>query len=155
MQKIIPNIKITKAKISDAQAIRKLEHKVWKEEVVNKYDIPMFVRFGYVFIAKCENNIVGAIVSYKTNKDEVYICDLVVDPKYRNLKIGEKLRIKLFKEVKGMNVVSFLDPKNTPIINLNKKMGAKIVAKIKDVYGLEDTATNESSTRLFVRTKNK
>jgi ribosomal protein S18 acetylase RimI-like enzyme len=123
--------------------------------VVNKYDIPMFVRFGYVFVAKCENNIVGAIVSYKTSKDEIYICDLVVDPKYRNLKIGEKLRIRLFKEVKGMNVVSFLDPKNTPIINLNKKMGAKIVARVKDAYGLDSESILESGIRLFVRTKNK
>jgi predicted nucleic acid-binding protein len=71
------------------------------------------------------------------------------------LKIGEKLRIRLFKEVKGMNVVSFLDPKNTPIINLNKKMGAKIVARVKDAYGLDSESILESGIRLFVRTKNK
>ena len=45
-------IKIIRATNSDSQEIRRLEREVWKEEVVNKYDIPMFVRFGYVFVAK-------------------------------------------------------------------------------------------------------
>ncbi|MEN9338630.1 MAG: Acetyltransferase family, partial [Candidatus Parcubacteria bacterium] len=116
-------IKIVRAKISDAQEIRELETKVWKEEVTNNYDIPMFVRFGYVFIAKEREKKIGAIISYKTNKNEVYISDLVVDPKYRRQGIARQLRERLFKEVKGMNVVSFLDPKNIPTIELNKKMG--------------------------------
>ena len=44
---------ISKAKVSEAQFIRKLEEKIWGEEVVNKYDAPMLVRFGYVYVAKC------------------------------------------------------------------------------------------------------
>jgi len=35
-------------KIEEAQEIRKLEERVWGEEVVNKYDIPMFIKFGCV-----------------------------------------------------------------------------------------------------------
>lgn len=146
-------IKIQKAKVEDAQTIRGLETKVWKEEVTNKYDIPMFVRFGYVFIAKDKEKIIGAIIGYKTNKDEVYISDLVVDFNYRRQGIGEKLKERLLKEVKGMDVVSFLDPENTPTIELNKKMGAKIISKPRNPYGLKGK-TLETGYRLFVRTKN-
>lgn len=143
---------ITKAKEGDAQAIRVLENAVWKEEVVNKYDIPMFVRFGYVFIAKHEGKIVGAIISYCTNRNEVYVCDLVVEPKYRRLNIGEKLYKKLLQSTKGKNIVSFLDPENIPTLEFHKKLGAKVVAKIKNAYDLNRGI--ETGTRLFIRIKN-
>lgn len=145
-------IKITKAKNSDAQAIRKLEQAVWKEEVVNKYDIPMFVRFGYVYIARHNQDLVGAIISYRTNKDEVYVCDLVVDSKYRGLSIAEKLYRKLLQSVKGKNVVSFLDPDRIPTIKLHEKLGAKIVSKVENAYGLDKGL--ETGVRFFVRIKN-
>ena len=132
MQKDIKKLKIAKATVIDAQAIRKLEHMVWKEEVVNKYDIPMFVTFGYVYVALYENKLVGAIISYRTNKDEVYVCDLVVDPKYRTLGIGEKLYRKLISSVRGKNVVSFLDPTLIPTVKLHEKLGAKVVAKVNN-----------------------
>lgn len=141
-----------KAEIADAQAIRKLEHKVWKEEVVNKYDIPMFVRFGYVYVAKYGSALAGAIISYRTNKNEVYVCDLAVEPKYRRLHIGEKLYKKLLQSTRGMNVVSFLDPKNIPTLELHKKLGAKVVSKIKNAYDLNKGI--ETGVRLFVRIKN-
>ncbi len=148
MQKSTVMIKITKAQINNAQAIRKLEHMVWDEEVVNQYDIPMFVRFGYVLIAKSGNKLVGAIISYRTNKDEVYVCDLVVDKKYRGLKIAERLYKKLLMAVKGKNVVSFLDPDNIPTIKLHEKLGAKVISKPKNAYDLNE------GTRLFIRIKN-
>lgn len=148
MKKQIQKLKIAKASINDSQSIRKLEYTVWNEEVVNKYDIPMFVRFGYVFVAKYGNKIVGAIVSYRTNKDEVYVCDLVVDQKYRGLKIAEKLYKKLLVSVKGKNIVSFLDPDNIPTVKLHEKLGAKVVSKVKNSYDLNE------GTRLFIKIKN-
>ncbi|MCX6735900.1 MAG: hypothetical protein NTZ13_02355 [Candidatus Parcubacteria bacterium] len=56
-------IKITKAVTFESQEIRELETLVWEEEVTNKYDVPMFVRFGYVFVAKIGDKIVGAMVT--------------------------------------------------------------------------------------------
>ncbi len=153
--KDIQKIKIRKAVVGDAQAIRRLEEKVWREEVTNKYDSPMFIRFGYVFVAVAETKIVGAIISYRTNKNEVYVCDLVVDEKYRRLKLGEKLYKKLLASVRGMNVVSFLDPGLGPTTQLHKKLGGKIVAKIKDPYDLAHDNGLETGTRLFVRIQNK
>jgi ribosomal protein S18 acetylase RimI-like enzyme len=153
MQKV-PRLIITRAKVSDAQAIRNLEHAVWHEEVVNKYDSPMFVRFGYVYIARFGGKLVGAIISYKTNKNEIYVCDLVVDAKYRRLKIGEKLYRKLLRDVRGTNVVSFLDPNLTPTNKLHEKLGGKVVARIKDPYNLAKDKGLESGARFFVRIKN-
>jgi ribosomal protein S18 acetylase RimI-like enzyme len=154
MKPALRKIKITRAKTSDAQAIRGLEGRVWGEEVVNKYDSPMFVRFGYVFTAKIEAKLVGAIISYKTNKNEVYVADLVVDPKYRGMKIGEKLYKRLLSAVRGTNVVSFLDPTLEPTRKLHEKLGGKIVARVKDPYDLKDDAGLETGYRLLVRIKN-
>jgi len=154
MTKEAQKLTISRAKVSDAQAIRKLEHTVWKEEVVNKYDSPMFVRFGYVYTAHYGKKLVGAIIGYKTNKNEIYVCDLVVDGKYRRLKIGEKLYRKLLRAVKGTNVVSFLDPGLTPTNKLHEKLGGKVVARIKDPYNLAKDKGLESGVRLFVRIKN-
>ncbi|MBP9766037.1 MAG: GNAT family N-acetyltransferase [Candidatus Pacebacteria bacterium] len=144
---------IQKAKVENSKEIRELEKKIWKEECTNQYDMPMFIRFGYVFIAKDNLKIIGAVTSFKTNKNEVYVSDLFVDSKYRKLGIGQKLKERLLKEVKGMNVISFLDPKNTATINLHKKIGSKIVSKIKNAYGLKEKSL-ETGDRLLVRTKN-
>ncbi len=152
----MPKIFIKKAKVSDAQNIRLLEQKVWNEEVVNKYDIPMFVRFGYVYVATYQNKLVGAIISYRTNTDEVYVCDLVVDKKYRGQKIAERLYRALLKATKGKNIVSFLDPELIPTMKLHEKLGARVVKKVTDAYDLDSEKSNlEKGKRLFVRILNK
>lgn len=155
MKKEAQRVIIRKAEVGDAQTIRKLEEKVWNEEVANKYDSPMFIRFGYVFVAQVGTKIIGAIVSYRTNKNEVYVCDLVVDEKYRRLKIGEKLYKKLLTAVRGMSVVSFLDPDLDPTAKLHEKLGGKVVTKIKDPYDLAHDGGLETGVRLFVRIHNK
>jgi hypothetical protein len=77
MKKAPQKLQIVKAKVSDAQKIRSLETLVWNEEVTNKYDIPMFVQFGYVYTAKIGEKLVGAIIGYKTNGNgNVLIVDL-------------------------------------------------------------------------------
>ncbi len=144
-------IKITKAKVAEAQEIRKLEKKVWGEEVVNKYDIPMFVRFGYVFVAKDKKKIVGAICSYKTNIDEIYVCDWVVDPKYRNREIGLKLYQKLINSVKNP-IITFLDPHLTPTLRAHEKLGFKIVKRVDNAYG--NIGGLEGGSRLLARLEN-
>jgi len=140
-------ITISKAKVSESQKIRNLENKVWKEEVTNKYDAPMFVWFGYVFVAKHNNKIIGAIISYPTNNNEVYVGDWIVDKEYRNNKIGQKLYNKLIKEVKEKAIVSFINPKNVRSLETHKKLGFKIIKKVKLNYG------GKVRTRYLVRRK--
>ncbi len=141
-------IRIAKAKVSESQEVRLLEKRVWREEVTNKYDIPMLVRFGYAYVAKDNGTIIGAILGFAAQNQEVYICDLVIDPNYRRMGVGEKLYKKFLARTKGRNIVSFIDPDNTASIALNLKLGAKIVRKIKNPYDLG------RGYQLFVRLKN-
>ncbi len=152
MKNSIQRIIIAKAKPTDAQAIRRLEDLVWQEEVTNKYDSPMFVRFGYVFTAKEGTKLVGAIIAFRTNTDEVFVSDLVVHPSYQGKKIGERLYRKLLQAVKGKNIVSFLDPELIPTMNLHKKLGGKIAAKVRNAYDLDKGL--ETGVRWLVKIKN-
>lgn len=154
-QKILGNsekIKIIKAKPEHAQEVRKIEHLVWGEEVTNQYDGPIFVRFGYVFIAQIGTQIIGAIVALKTNNNEVFVSDIVVHPSHQGKGIGEKLYKKLLQNVKGSNVISFLNPDITSTINLHKKLGGKIIKKVNNPYNLKKGL--ETGVRLLVRIKN-
>jgi ribosomal protein S18 acetylase RimI-like enzyme len=151
----MPNTKkisIFKAKPEDAKAVRALEALVWEEEVTSKYDTPMFIRFGYVFIAKMGKKIIGAIVAFPTNRGDVFVSDIVVHPEYQGQGIGEKLYRKLLAAVHGTDVVSFLNPRLMPTRNLHKKLGGKVVARIKDAYQLKEGL--EVGERLFIRIKN-
>ena len=142
-------ISIRKATAADAQEIRVLENKTWGEEVVNKYDIPMFVRFGWCFVAKEGKKLVGAICSFPTKDDEVYVCDWAVAKAYRGQSIGLKLYERLIREVKGKTIVTFLDPANIPTVEAHKKLGFKIIGKVKSPYGLKKGI--EGDDRILVR----
>ena len=145
-------IKITKAVVSDAQNIRKLESKVWGEEVVNKYDIPMFIRFGWCFVAKDSGKIIGAIYAYSTRAGQVYVSDWVVDSKHRGQEIGLALYRALISAVRGKSIISFIDPKNTVSLAGHKKLGFKIVRTVPDAYGLKKGI--EGGPRILVKLKN-
>ncbi len=142
-------IRILRAKQSEAQEIRKFENKTWSEEVVNKYDIPMFVRFGWCFVAKDRKKIVGAICSFPTKDNEVYVCDWAVDKAYRGQNIGLKLYERLIREVTGKTIVTFLDPTNIPTLEAHKKLGFRVIGKVRSPYGLKKGI--EGDDRILVR----
>jgi ribosomal protein S18 acetylase RimI-like enzyme len=148
------NVNISSAKIKDAQEIRILETSVWNEECTNKYDIPMYIRFGYVYIAKTRdqiknrNKIVGAICAYKTKDDEIYVCDWFVEKKFRGKNIGIRLYKKLIISVK-CSIVTFLDPMRIATVHAHEKLGFKIIKRVKNAYGIYKGL--ESGERLFVR----
>ena len=126
-------MKIKKAKIEDLQQILKLETKIWDCQVTSIYDMANFVRFGYVFVAKDKTKILGAIIAIKTNKDEVFVEDLIVDKKYRNKGIGTKLKQKLISSVK-LPMIGFVSHKFKASLRLQKRLGFKIIKKVKDPY---------------------
>ncbi len=126
-------IKISKAKIEDLQQILKLETKIWDGRVTSIYDMANFIRFGYAFVAKDKTKIVGAIIAIKTKDDEVFVEDLIVDKKYRNKKIGTKLKQKLISSVK-LPFIGFVSPKFKASLKLQKKLGFKLVKKVKNPY---------------------
>ncbi len=130
-------IKIQKAKISEAQTIRHLEERVWGKGVTSKYDAPMFVRFGYCYVAKDNNKMVGAIIAYPTKQGDVYVTDIIVAASYRRTNVGERLYQVLLQAVR-QPIVSFIDPRNTASLALHRKLGAKVVRRVKDPFVLNE-----------------
>jgi ribosomal protein S18 acetylase RimI-like enzyme len=127
-------IKIVRAKVEDSEELRKLETRIWRERVTNKYDLSDMIRFSYAYIAKDENKTVGGIYGYKTKDGKFYVCDWFVDKRYRKRGIGSKLYKRLIKDIK-LPIVSFLDPNYPPTIKAHKKLGFKILKKVKNAYG--------------------
>ncbi|MCB9798264.1 GNAT family N-acetyltransferase [Candidatus Nomurabacteria bacterium] len=133
-------ITISKAKPSECQKVRHLEQKVWKEPgVTSQYDIAFFVSFGYVFVAKDKDKIVGAIVAIKTKDNEIKITDWVIDKKYRRMGIGSRLYAKLKKEAKELPLLAYVEASNEPSIHGHQKLGFKKVKKMKDPFYLGTT----------------
>lgn len=145
-------IKISRAKVVEAQAIRRLEARVWGEEVTNKYDEPMFIRFDWCFVAKDKQKIVGAIVAFLTRKNEVFVSDWVIDKLYRHHDIGLHLYQNLIKAVPGRNIVTLIDPDNEPSLLAHKELGFKVVRTVNNAYGL--TGGLEGGNRILVRLNN-
>ena len=148
------NIEIRKAKSSEAQAIRKLEHEIWKEEVVNKYDIPMLIRFGYVYVAYDGDSLVGAVIAFCTNNNEIFVSDIVIDSDHQGQGIGERLYQKLLHDTKGKDIFAFVDPQRVASVKLHEKLGGTIVERVKDPYDLEHDGGLETGVRLLFKIKN-
>lgn len=132
-------IKISKAKPKESQSIRQFEQFVWNEtNITSPYDIVSFVTYGYVFLAKSKDKIVGAIVAIKTKDNEIRIIDWIVDESYRHIGIGTKLYEKLRKEAGNLTMIAYVESDNTASIEGHKKLGFKPTKKITDPFFIGD-----------------
>ncbi|PIR04350.1 MAG: hypothetical protein COV59_01290 [Candidatus Magasanikbacteria bacterium CG11_big_fil_rev_8_21_14_0_20_39_34] len=130
-------IKIVRAKPSECQKVRRFEQMVWDEPcITSPWDIMFFVSYGYVFLAKEKEKIVGAIVAFKTKNDEVKITDWLVAKKYRRTGVGTKLYKRLKKDTKGMPIIAFVESKNTASLEGHKKLGFRCIKEVKDPFYL-------------------
>lgn len=125
---------ITSAQPYECQEIRQLEEKAWGENVTSPYDIAFYVRFGYVFVAKVENKLVGVIIALKTKDDKIKVTDLVVDDNYRRRGIARELYLELLKL--SLPVIAFVNTKNEKSMNLHLKLGFKQVEEMEDPFYL-------------------
>ena len=99
---------IRPAQVTDSLAIWKLETVAHGEEVTSRYDIPMFIHFGYVFVAEEENKIIGSIIALKTKQGDVTITDWVVHPQFQHRGIGLQLYRVLQQEVKDHDLLAMV-----------------------------------------------
>lgn len=147
-------IRITKAKPGECQLVRQFEEKIWQEKcVTSQYDAAIYVRFGYVFIAKDKGKIVGAIIALRTKDNEVKITDWIVDKEYRRKGIGGQLYQKLEKEVadsesniragrkQGSRMIACVKATNIASLEGHKKFGFKKIKKMIDPFCLGDKKT--------------
>lgn len=133
---------VSKARPKDCQRIRQFEQRVWKDPgVTSPYDAAFFVRFGYAFIAKDVDKIVGVIIALKTKGDEVKIADWLVDEKYRRRGIGEKLYIALRKNIAHLPIVAFINTTNKASLSAHQKFGFKKIKKLTDPFYLGDKSS--------------
>lgn len=85
-------MKIQQATIADCPQIVELEKRVWDDDYVsNIYECAAFINYGYVFVAKEKEQIIGAIIGFIGKDNIVFVTDLVVDPEYRGQGIGKDL----------------------------------------------------------------
>lgn len=132
-------IKISRAKPSECQKVRQFEQKVWNETyITSPYDIAFFVSYGYVFLAKEKNKIVGAIIAIKTKDDEIKITDWLVDERCRRIGIGTKLYNVLKKDTQGLPIIAYVESKNTASLSGHEKLGFTRVKKIRDPFYMGD-----------------
>ena len=130
-------ITISRAKPADSQEIQKLEEKVWREKrVTSPYDAAFFVRFGYVFVAKENDKVVGAIVGIKTREGDVSVTDWVVDAPHRKKGIGRRLYNRLQKEVKSGRIIAYVQTENRASVAAHTRMGFKKTKKVQDLFFL-------------------
>lgn len=144
-------LKILPAKPNESQLIRRFEQSVWNDPgITSRYDIVSFVTYGYVFLAKENNKIIGAIIAIKTKRDEIRILDWLVHKNYRHLGIGTKLYNKLRQTVAGHAIIAYVESGNAASLAGHKKLGFKPVKKVTDPFYLGD-----KTTWLVMRAKNK
>ncbi|MBI2444694.1 MAG: GNAT family N-acetyltransferase [Candidatus Magasanikbacteria bacterium] len=130
-------ITLARAKPKESQAIRRLEQRVWRaSNITSPYDIAFYVRFGYAWIARDAQRLIGAIVALKTRNDEVKIVDWVVEPKYRRRGIGERLYRALERASRGLPIIALVKETNRPSLRAHQKLGFKPVRAIRDPFAL-------------------
>lgn len=80
---------------------------------------------GFIFFVKKENEIIGTVALINQNT-YFELSKMAVSPKYRGLKIGEKLMeycIQFSKKQKWQSITLYSHRKLIPAINLYKKVG--------------------------------
>ena len=136
-------VTISRAKVYESSAIKKLEQQVWKDkDITGKYENAYLTRFGYVFVAKEKNKIIGTILAMKTAKEEIYVEDIIIHPKWQHQGIAKRLYETLFVAVGNLPILALVNVHNDASIKLHKELGFKGVKKIQDPFVIDKKATS-------------
>jgi ribosomal protein S18 acetylase RimI-like enzyme len=101
-----------------------------KTKMVSK-DAPTSIPAGsYFLLANDGNQIVGSLVA-KKYEGSFIIRHVEVEPSYRGKGIGTKLMEHIISHLKPkkLPIQLYVDPTNTPAVNLYKKLGFKLIKK--------------------------
>jgi ribosomal protein S18 acetylase RimI-like enzyme len=101
-----------------------------KSKMVSK-EAPTSIPAGSYFLtAKEDGQVVGSLVAKKYEKSYV-IRHVEVSETQRGKGIGTKLMEHIIDHLKPKNqpILLYVDPKNTPAVNLYKKLGFKLIKK--------------------------
>jgi predicted GNAT superfamily acetyltransferase len=138
--------------IDELNEVRTLESKIWGEydSIPTHQTVTAVKNGGLVLGAYFEKQLVGFQYSFAGyNGKEIYLCSHVLgtDPRFRNLKIGEKLKLAQREEARklGYTLITWTyDPLESVNGYLNiGKLGSVCSTYIPDCYGeMEDLLNN-------------
>lgn len=128
-------MKIQQATIADCPQIVELEKRVRDDDYVsNIYECAAFINYGYVFVAKEREEIIGAIIGFIGKNNIVFVTDLVVDPEYRGQGIGKDLYQKLIESNEN-TIHGLVAPEYKESNDLHKRLWFTKIEEIKKPYG--------------------
>ena len=94
-----------------------------------------------VFMIKNSEETVGFYSVAQKDKDTLYVCDIDLNPKYRNTRMGKNVLLtcwdnitKIAKENQCSKIGLHVDAGKRPLVSLYKKFGFNIVENKTDKY---------------------
>ncbi|MSR85820.1 GNAT family N-acetyltransferase [Candidatus Woesearchaeota archaeon] len=127
-------VTISQAKNYETPSIRKLEQQCKERDVTGKYGYGYLTKFEYVFVAKEKNKIVGVIFALKTAKEEIYVEDIIIHPKWQNQGIERRLYETLLAHCGSHPILALVKINNEASIKLHKELGFKGVKTVKNPF---------------------
>ncbi|MDD4211259.1 MAG: tRNA (adenosine(37)-N6)-threonylcarbamoyltransferase complex dimerization subunit type 1 TsaB [Clostridia bacterium] len=138
-EKMLKNLKIEKAYISDLLELEKLEKEIFGDEAYGKDSLKDEIKKDdrLFLVAKLNDEIIGYADSLKTQDNMINILKIAVKPLYRKLLIATKLLEHLNIFAKSNNFKKMfleVNEHNAPAINFYKKLGFIETNKRKKYY---------------------
>lgn len=132
-------VKIEKAKTSDFLNIAGLDRQVWPDKKIadGEHLWRHFVEDGLVFVARIENNIVGAVVCFNTYQNFSWLHKLFVERQNRQQGIATALMQKVltYADASRLTLKLTVSPENRQAIELYRKYNFKEQKIVEDYYG--------------------
>lgn len=131
------NLNIRKATIEDIVELKKLEAKCFDERIRENFNFVLENKNYLYLVAFFNKNIVayaGASISYEQGE----LLSICVDSSYRKQGLATKILKELFFILKHTGVLKIfleVNKKNTPALNLYKKIGFEFLSERKNYYG--------------------
>jgi ribosomal protein S18 acetylase RimI-like enzyme len=133
---------VEKLLISDTEEITKLNHEIFKDEVIYESDyIKKYCEKSNGFKALVNDKIVGYIMygeehSYELQKRVYQIISIGVLQAYQNKGIGNQLMRETLRIISDKDVYLHVRVTNTQVHNFYKKIGFTTVCETKKYYNL-------------------
>lgn len=134
-------VSISQAKVYESPAIRKLEKQVSKDkDLTGKHND--LTKFSYVLLAKEKNKVIAVLFATKTSKEEIYIEELIIHPKWQHQGIEKRLYETLFASCGNIPFLTSIDTNNEASIKFHKELGFTGVKKVKKPFGINKETTS-------------
>lgn len=128
---------VRRAKLSDRDAILRLEKNEWPEPgLTGDYETAPLIHFGYAYVAISRPALVGVLLAMPTRGGDVYVTEVCTLSEFRRQGIATRLYQRLFSDTGMRRVIAFVDPDNRPSLQLHRHLGFRAGRLTQDMFGL-------------------